>query len=121
MFKRAQKGLTLIGFIIVLAMVIFFAYIGMKIGPMYLEYQAVVSALETLRSDPEASKLDPYNIRNRIKNSLYVSYSTGTIKDHHIKITRSNGVRVRVAYEVRKPLLGNLDVVAKFDKSVVLR
>ena len=121
MKRKVQNGLTLIGFIIVLALGIFFAYIGMKIGPMYLEYQAVVSALETLRSDPEASKLDPYNIRRRIMNSLYVSYSTNTVQERHIKITRSDGVRVRVAYEVRKPLMGNLDVVGKFDRSVVLR
>ena len=118
---RKQNGLTLIGFAMVLSLVVFFAYIGMKIGPMYLEYQAVVSALDTLKADPEAAKLSPWAIRERVMNSLYVSYSTETITHNHIKITRSRGVKVRVAYEVRKPLLGNLDVVGKCDTAVVGR
>ena len=42
---RKQNGLTLIGFAIVLVMVVFFAYVGMRIIPLYLEYNAVVTAL----------------------------------------------------------------------------
>jgi hypothetical protein len=118
---RKQNGLTLIGFAMVLSLVVFFAYVGMKIGPIYLEYHAVKSALNTLKADPGAAKLPAYLIRERIIDSLYVSYSTNTIKNNHIKIKRSDGLQVRVAYEVRKHLLGNLDVVAKFDTFVVLR
>jgi len=33
---------------------------------------------------------------------------------------RRDGVYLRIAYEVRKPILGTLDVVAKFDRSVRL-
>ena len=33
--KRKQGGMTLIGFIIVLALLGFFAYIAMKLVPMY--------------------------------------------------------------------------------------
>ena len=36
--KRTQRGITLLGFIIVLAVVGFFAYVGMKLFPMYSEY-----------------------------------------------------------------------------------
>jgi hypothetical protein len=42
-------------------------------------------------------------------------------EDRHIKISRSDGVNLRVVYEVREPLLGNLDVVASFNHSVRLR
>jgi hypothetical protein len=34
---------------------------------------------------------------------------------------KSEGINVRVAYEVRKPFLGNIDIIAKFDRSVMLR
>ena len=40
---RKNRGLTLIGFVIVLAVVLFFAYAGMRVIPMYLEYQALIS------------------------------------------------------------------------------
>ena len=118
---RRQNGLTLVGFLIVLVVVIFFTFLVMRIGPMYLEYHAVVSALKTLQADPGAKDLAPQKIRQRILDSLYLSYAYENVQGNHIKVTRSQGVRVRVVYEVRKPLMGNLDVIGSFDKAVVLR
>ena len=37
-----------------------------------------------------------------------------------VEVVRQNGYFLRIAYEVRKPLVYNLDVVAKFDHSVEL-
>ena len=117
---RKQGGLTLIGFIIVLALTIFVAFIGMKIVPIYMEYYSVVSAMNGVASERGSANLSPYDIRVRVLNRLYVSYSAENVKEQHIKIHRSNGVNLRIAYEVRKPVIGNLDVVAKFDRSVRL-
>ena len=114
-----QKGMTLIGFIFVLAFVIFISFIGMKIGPIYMEYYSVVSAMNGLAAERGSARLSPYQIKLRFLTRLNVSY-TENVRESHIKLTRGNGVHMRVAYEVRKPIVGNLDVVAKFDKSVQL-
>ena len=42
--KRTQSGITLIGFVVVLAVVGLFAYVGMKLFPMYSEFYGVKSA-----------------------------------------------------------------------------
>jgi hypothetical protein len=42
------------------------------------------------------------------------------VKAEHVKLTRNNGYNLTVKYEVRKPLLYNLDFVAKFEKTVEL-
>ena len=118
---RKQNGLTLIGFAIVLVLVVFFAYVGMRIIPLYLEYNAVVSALNDLQKEPGAKSMTPQKIKNNLVNRLWVSYSSENVKREHIKITRSNGVKVRIAYEVRRPLLGNVDLMLTFDHSVILR
>jgi hypothetical protein len=117
---RKQKGLTLIGFVIVLSFVLFIAFIGMKIGPIYMEYYSVVSAMNGVASERGSARLSPYQIRVKVFNRLYVSYATDNIKETNIKITRGDEVKLRIAYEVRKPVIGNLDVVAKFDRSVKL-
>ena len=117
---RKQKGLTLIGFVIVLSFVLFIAFIGMKIGPIYMEYYSVVSAMNGVASERGSARLSPFDIRVKVLNRLYVSYSAENVKENNIKITRGNGVNLRRAYEVRKPVIGNLDVVAKFDRSVKL-
>jgi len=118
---RKQSGLTLIGFGFVLALGIFFAYTGMKVIPIYLEYNALLSALKTVENDPGAADMAPSQIRNKIINSLWVSYASDNIKRENIKISRANGIQIRVIYEVRKSWIGNLDLLAHFDKTVVLR
>ena len=117
---RKQNGLTLIGFVVMLSFVLFIAFIGMKIGPIYMEYYSVVSAMNGVASERGSARLSPFDIRVKVLNRLYVSYSSDNIESKHIKVTRGNGVNLRIAYEVRKPVIGNLDVVAKFDRSVKL-
>jgi hypothetical protein len=122
MKMHRQKGLTLISFIIVLSMAIFVAFIGMRIGPIYMEYYSVVSAMNGVASERGSANLSPFDIRVKVLNRLYVSYSSDNVKERNIKIKRSsrNGTQLQIAYEVRKPVIGNLDVVAKFDRSVRL-
>jgi len=118
---RKDSGLTLLGFLIVLAVVLFFAYAGMRVVPMYLEYHALGNALELLQNDPGSKSLTPSKIKQKIQMSLWASYASDNIKDNDIRISKtSEGVRVRVAYEVRKPFLGNIDIIGKFDTSVIL-
>ena len=119
---RKDKGLTLIGFLIVLVVVLFFAYAGMRVVPMYLEYHALVNAMNKLQDDPMAKSMPPSRIKDSIQRSLWVSYASNNIKKEHIRISKKNdGVNVRVAYEVREDFLGNIDLVASFDRTVVLR
>ena len=117
---KKQSGMTLIGFIIVLGFVIFLSFIGMKIGPIYMEYYGVVSAMNGVAKERGSARYSPYEVRVKVLNRLYVSYSADNVKEQDIKLTRSNGVHLRIAYQVRKPVIGNLDVVATFDKSVRL-
>ena len=117
---QKQSGLSLIGFIFVLALVIFVSYLGMRIVPLYLEYYSVVNAMDGVAAERGSAQLSPFDIRVKILNRLYVSYSEN-VKESHIKLTRTSaGANLRIAYEVRTPVLGNLDVIAKFDRSVKL-
>jgi hypothetical protein len=118
---QKQSGMSLVGFLIVLAMVVFFAYLGMRIGPIYLENFSVKNAMKGMASEPGAAKWSPYTIKDKFSDRLYINYSDGNVGSENIKITRNNGVWLNVKYEVRKPILGNLDVVASFDEKVMLQ
>ena len=94
----------------------------MRIVPMYLEYHALGNALSKLENEPGSSKMSPQKIKQSIQNSLWASYASNNIKNEHIRISKkSGGVNVRVAYEVRKPFLGNIDIIGSFDKAVTLQ
>ena len=112
--KRNQGGMTLVGFVIVLAVVGLFAYVGMKLFPMYSEFYSVKKALAGLKTEPGIADKDPGTIENLFFRRLYVSYSDSVANDN-VKIDRiEGGWKMTVDYEVRKPMIYNLDVVGKF-------
>jgi hypothetical protein len=115
--KRKQGGLTLMSFLVVLAVVGFAAYIGMKLFPMYQEYYSVRTAAKGLASEPGIGDMDPSKIEDLFFRRLYINYSEN-VKPENVKIERiDNGWNMKVNYEIRRPLVGNLDVVGVFDVS----
>lgn len=119
--KRTQGGMTLIGFVVVLGVVGLFAYVGMKLFPMYSEYYSVKSALKGLANEPGIGSQDPAKIQDLFFRRLYISYSEN-VKAENVKLQRTdNGWKMDVKYEVRKPIISNLDVVGKFAATQDLR
>ena len=113
--KRTQGGMTLIGFILTLAVAGIFIYVGMKVIPMYSEYYAVKKSLDGLALEPGINNASPDRIRSLFFRRLYVNYSDN-VKPEHVKIERmEGGWNMMVHYEVRRPLISNLDVVGNFD------
>ena len=53
--QRNNRGVTLIGFMILLCVAGFFAYLAMKLLPMYIEYFGVVKAMEAVKTEPGAA------------------------------------------------------------------
>ena len=115
--KRKQSGLSLVGFLVVLAVVGFAAYVGMKLFPMYQEYYSVQSAMKGLANEPGVADMDPAKVQDLFFRRLYINYSEN-VKPQNVKFERmEGGWKMRVNYEVRRPLVGNLDVVGKFDQT----
>ncbi|WP_182655964.1 DUF4845 domain-containing protein [Stenotrophomonas lacuserhaii] len=115
--KKAQRGITLTSFLVVLIVVGFFLYVGMKLFPMYQENYAVRSAMKSLANEPGIGSMQPANIQKLLFKRLYINYSEN-VKPANVKFDRKdNGWTMRVNYEVRRPLIGNIDVVGKFDST----
>jgi len=114
---NAQRGMTLTSFLVVLIVVGFFLYVGMKLFPMYQEYYAVRSAMKSLANEPEIGTMAPAQIQTLLFKRLDMNYSEN-VKPANVKFNRrDNGWTLNVNYEVRRPLVGNLDVVGKFESS----
>ena len=113
--KRKQGGVTLLGFILILGVAGLFIYVGMKVIPMYSEYYAVRQSMDGLALEPGINNASPDRIRNLFFRRLYVNYSENVKKDD-LKIERmAGGWKMTVKYEVRRPMIANLDVVGNFE------
>ena len=112
--KRTQRGITMLGFLITLSIVIFFAYCAMKIVPMYIEFYSVKKALASLASENRADSVSKEKLRESFGRHMKIDY-VSTVKPEMLKIESTDaGYRLLMDYERRETLLANLDVVGKF-------
>jgi Tfp pilus assembly protein PilE len=112
--RRNQSGMTLISFVVVAAVVGFFLFIGMKLFPMYQEFFAVKSAMKALAADPSIAGEQPAQIKDKFFRRLSIDY-TNNVKPEHVKIkTQGSGQTMYVDYEVRVPMMYNIDVIGTF-------
>ena len=111
---RKQNGMTMIGFLITLAVVMLFLFCGMKIVPMYSEYYSVKKALAGLANEPGITNASKEKIREMFFKRLYMSYALNVKKEAFKIDSTDTGYRIVVDYERRESLIVNLDVVGKY-------
>lgn len=117
---RKPRGMTLMSFVIVLVVVGFFALVAMKLFPMYSEYFNLKGVMEEYAAQPNSASVPPAQMYTDLERRFGIAY-VDSVDRENIKIIREGGVsKLNIAYEVRVPLFGNLDVVGKFDKTVDL-
>ena len=112
--NRKQSGMTMLGFLITLAVVMFFLYCGMKIVPMYTEFYSVKKALASIANEQNTQITSKDKIRALFARHMQIDY-VSVIKPEMLKIESTDtGYNMLMDYERRTPLFANLDVVAKF-------
>ena len=112
--KRKQGGMTMLGFLITLSVVILFLFCGMKIVPMYIEYYSVKKALASIANEQDTSSATKDKIRAMFARHITIDY-VKIIKPEMLQIqTTDSGFNLVVDYERREELVANLDVVGKF-------
>ena len=119
---RYSRGITLLGFLIMLCVAGFFAYVVMKLVPVYVEYFGVVKAMEQIKAEPGAAQKSVEEIRRDLNVKFDLQYvDEKDIPPQAIQLKReATGPTLRIAYEKRVPFMYNIDLVASFDKSVNL-
>ncbi|RUL79677.1 DUF4845 domain-containing protein [Dyella choica] len=117
--KSKQSGITLIGFIVVLAVAGFFAYMAMKLVPAYTEYAGVVKAMNQVSTEGvEGKTLD--QVRRDLVRKLDFQYvDEATVHPSDITFgAGAGGNELRVSYDKQIPFLYNIDFLIHFSKSV---
>jgi hypothetical protein len=119
---RKQRGITLIGFAIVLVIVGFFAYAAMKLVPVYSEYFSVVKSMKSLQSDADVENMGIEEIRRKLEPIFDVQYvDENDVPLSSVTLITANGQHsLNVAYSVQKPFIYNIDLLVHFNYTVDL-
>ena len=115
-----QRGMTLVGFVIGLIVVCFFAYMGMVLGPAYTEYYGVRKAMNFVAASSGPNDSDVSAISHAINRQFTVGY-VESVEGKDVKLVHDKGGNMlAVDYEVRKAFVYNIDFVIKFKYQVAM-
>lgn len=117
---RKQKGFSLLWAVIFLGLIGFLMTAGSRLMPTYIEDYKIGNCLKQVASQSLAGKSGD-QIRQLIEKQLTVNSISG-ITPAKIEIVRGEGeVSIKLEYETRNHLIGNLDGVAMFNHSYVVK
>ena len=126
--RKKQSGITFIGFLMVCSLVIFFAFLGMRLWPILNEKMKIDQTMENLaaREDVATSsrtKLGNYMLRHFEVEDVDQFERMSDLKDIFIiqKIKGKKKRLMQMVYEIRRPIIdGKFDVIYKYNKSIVI-
>lgn len=112
-----QRGATFLGMVTIIAILGFALYGGIRLTPLYMEYMAVARAMEqTAKEHSEAGS--PQELRTSLDRRWTIE-DIKSIDPKQIEIKRTQaGFTMRAAYRAEAPFVGNVSLVADFDKTV---
>ncbi len=117
--QHRQRGMTMLGIIVVVVVVGAWVYVGIRLTPIYLEYMRVAATLEKVgdefSSNPGTTE---FMLRKGVERHFNIE-SVTAITENDVEIKRDGGIfLMRAAYEDTVPLAGNVSFLVQFDKSV---
>ena len=113
-----QRGMTPIGWIFVFLLIAFFTLITLKLVPIYLDSMTIGSVLSDLENEPGIGAKTPLEVSKMIEKRLDVNRVKGITADDIYVEKIGDTLTISAEYEVRKNMLGNVDVIVSFNKSV---
>ena len=119
--KKRQAGMTTLGMIILVSFIGVFAFAGLRLTPIYLNYFKVVGVVEGVRNEFDGSNATRSAIRSSISRRFDIE-SVGIITAKDVKVSKvDGGHEVAATYSHKAPFIANVSFVVDFDKRVLVR
>lgn len=118
---KKQQGMTLIGWVIVLAIIAFFATLTMRLLPMYQEYYSVLQVMDSMETEIKNNQLTKQQVMTLLSRRFDTGYIF-SVKPDNIELGRGKTgayvTRIKIDYEVRKPFIAQIDLIGHFVKEI---
>ncbi|HWK33466.1 MAG TPA: DUF4845 domain-containing protein [Hyphomicrobium sp.] len=114
--RSRQRGATFLGMATIIAILGLGLYGVIRVVPLYMEYLAVVRAMEqTAKEDAGGT---PQSLRQALSRRWMVE-DIKSLDPKEIDIKRAgNGYTMRAWYRAEAPFVSNISLVVDFDKTV---
>ena len=119
--RSRERGMTTVGFLILVAFVGLFAFAALRLTTVYLNYIKVAGVLDGVYEEFDSQNPTRAAIRTSIGRRFDVE-SVSEITERDIVVTAdSGGFLVKANYEHTTPFIGNIHFTVIFDKEVLVR
>ncbi len=115
---RRQRGMSYWGWMLVVAVFGFILTCVSKMGPAYIDAYYVDEGLKKLAENPNLRDMSRGDIKKELDRFFLINNVRGEPTNAVQVIRGADSVLVSVDYELRQPLIHNIDVVMKFDKQL---
>lgn len=116
--RKYQGGLTMITWILLIAMIGFIGLFAFKLIPIYMDFYTINNALTTVAKDVTATE-SPVQVKQAIDNIFDVN-SVNAVKVDDIGIkpgADGKGLELDLDYDARSNFVANVDLVVHFEKT----
>ncbi len=118
--RSRQRGVTFLGWIILLTPLALVLYCGVRLTPIYLNYLSISKAIDQTAKEVDIGHVNPAVIRVALDKRLDVEGVSG-FSAADVKIEREGDGWVMIAgYEDVFPVVANVSMLVQFDKRVKL-
>ena len=119
--KTRQAGMTTLGIVILASFVGLFAFAGIRLTPVYLNYMKIVGVVDGVREEFDGLNASRSQIRSSISRRFDIE-SVGIITAKDVKVVKvDGGHEVAATYSHKAPFIANISFVVDFDKRVLVR
>ena len=121
-FARSQKGMSILGWLMVLALIAFFASAAFKVLPHYFDYMSLEKIITSVETDKAMEIRSVGEFYSHVSKGMEVNSIRDLDLREALKIKQENNeFRAHLKYEKREPLIQNIDLVVRFDKEFRVR
>ncbi|GIZ11145.1 DUF4845 domain-containing protein [Pseudomonas sp. NCCP-436] len=121
-FARSQQGLSFLGWLVVLAVVAFFASAAFKLFPHYMDYMALQKVITSVETEALAEVRSVGDFYVHVSKGMQVNGINDLAPRDIMDVKMENHeFRVHLKYEKREPLIENIGLVVDFDKEFRVR
>ena len=111
--RRGQRGVSIIGFMFVAAVLIVIALVGFRVLPSYIEYFTVQKALEASLADQ--SNQTPQDLRRSLERRLSADY-VDAVRASDLTVSKDgNTVVASLAWQKILHIAGNVSILLDFE------
>lgn len=119
--KIRQAGMTTLGLIILVAFVGLFAFAGIRLTPVYLNYMKVAGVVDGVADEFDGANASRAAIRSSISRRFDIE-SVAVITAKDVMVTKvAEGHEVAATYSHEAPFIANVSFLVNFDKRATIR